>query len=335
MRAVVLEAPGSPVVTTVPDPSPRPGEVIVSVDACGICGTDQHIFDGEFAPTPYPIVPGHEFAGEVVALGQGVDHLEVGTVVAVDPTLPCHVCAACQGGRTNLCERWGAIGDTVDGAFAEYVAAPAANLYRLPTSVPRSWGPLVEPISCAVHAFDRLAWRPGSDVLIYGAGTWGWVRQQLLRHAGAGRVDVVDRNPDRLPRAAQLGADATAMSADEFDTARYDLVVDAAGAVGAIEDGLGRVARGGTLLVFGVTSADAVARFSPFSVYNDEISIVGSMAVLHSFGRARDLVAAGVFDGEALITARLAIDDYAAAIERFRAGTELKIQLVPKDGAPR
>lgn len=330
MRAVVLEAPGQPSVTTVPDPSPRPSEVVVAVDACGICGTDQHIFDGEFAPTPYPIVPGHEFSGEVVALGDSVDHLEVGTVVAVDPTLPCHVCPACQAGRTNLCERWGAIGDTVDGAFAEYVAAPAANLYELPVSIPRHWGPLIEPISCAVHAFDRLTWQPGSSVLLYGAGTMGLVLQRLLAHAGAGRIDVVDRNPDRLPRAARLGADATATSADELDASVYDLVVDAAGAVGAIEDGLARVARGGMFLVFGVTSADAVARFSPFSVYNDEISIIGSMAVLRSFGRARDLLAAGLINGDELITAQLPIDEYAAAIDRFRSGTELKIQLAPK-----
>jgi D-arabinose 1-dehydrogenase-like Zn-dependent alcohol dehydrogenase len=125
MRAIVIDQPGSFRVAKVPDPVPRAGEVIVKVECCGICGTDLHILAGEFPPTPYPITPGHEFAGLVVARGPDADdggrpRLEEGDRVAVDPSLYCGWCRRCRAGRDNLCANWGAIGDTVDGAFAEY-----------------------------------------------------------------------------------------------------------------------------------------------------------------------------------------------------------------------
>src|ERR1700676_4002733 len=121
MRAAIVDRPGSIRVGEVPDPKPRDRQVVVKVGACGICGTDLHIADGEFPPTPYPIIPGHEFAGRVVARGDGVpDDWRDGERVAVDPSLFCGHCPACRAGRGNLCANWNAIGDTVNGAFAEY-----------------------------------------------------------------------------------------------------------------------------------------------------------------------------------------------------------------------
>ena len=167
--------------------------------ACGICGTDVHIADGEFPPTPYPIIPGHEFAGRVVARGDGVpDGWRDGERVAVDPSLFCGYCPACRGGRGNLCANWNAIGDTVNGAFAEYVAVPAANAYRIPDSVDDAQGALIEPLSCAVHGLRRIGPVAGHDVLLTGAGTMGLLLLQLLRNAGARSVSVVDRKASRL-----------------------------------------------------------------------------------------------------------------------------------------
>lgn len=331
MRAVVLEQPGHPVVASVPDPSPSPGEVVVAVDACGLCGTDLHIYDGDFAPTPYPLTPGHEFCGEVVAVGAGVEHVREGDFAAVDPSLFCGHCDQCGRGRGNLCANWAAIGDTVDGAFAEYVTAPANNVYPLPDTVPRRWGTIVEPLSCAIHGMDRLPLGVGDDVLIYGAGTMGLLLGQLLRATGTGRVDMVDLNTDRLPLARRLVGEHAATNADELDRPSWDVVIDATGAVGAIEDGLVRVRRGGTFMVFGVAAPDAVARFSPFSVYHDELSIIGSMAVLHSFGRAAELLAGGVVDAESMISHRLPLESYEDAIGMLRAGDGIKIQLSPKE----
>jgi len=334
MRAALIEQPGSVSVTTVADPSPGPRDVVVEVSACGICGTDIHILDGEFAPTPYPIVPGHEFAGEVVAVGSGVTEVGEGDRVAVDPSLFCGECHYCAIGRGNLCARWNAIGVTKPGACAEYALAPVANCYRLPEEVPLDHGALVEPLSCAVHGFDLLPGRVGEHYLIYGAGTMGLLMAQLAQRAGAASVSIVDLNEGRLAVAAKMGADAVASSAAEFDRPDgWEVVVDCTGAVPAIEDGLRRVRRGGTFQVFGVAAADSSATFSPFRVYNDEITIVGSMAVLHSFGRAVDLMAKGVIDAATVISHGFALDQYPEALATFRAGTGRKLQIHPKGGS--
>jgi 2-desacetyl-2-hydroxyethyl bacteriochlorophyllide A dehydrogenase len=330
VNAVVVERPGKVSIQRVDDPTPGPREALIQVEACGICGTDMHILKGELPSTHYPIIPGHEFCGEVVAVGREVEHLRVGDFVAVDPNLPCRECHSCQAGRENLCENYAAIGVTRAGACAELVAAPAANAFILPADLPRAWGTLVEPLSCAVHGFDRLGAKLADRYLIYGAGTMGLLMAQLARRAGAATVDVVDIKESRLPVAERLGADRTATSADDLDRPHgWEIVIDATGVVVAIEDGLRRVRRGGTFLMFGVTPAEAAATFSPFRVYNEEITIVGSMAVLHSFERARDLLVGGAIDAAAMITHRIALDGYDAAIAAFRSGDGLKIQVVP------
>ncbi len=331
MKAVVIDAPNDLCVKRVDDPSPRTDEVVVQVEACGICGTDIHVLRGEFTPTRYPIVPGHEFCGEVVALGSDVSNVKVGDFVAVDPSLYDGTCRQCRAGRFNLCENWNGIGvGRTDGACAELVAVPAANAFRLPSEIPRHWGSLVEPLSCALHGIDQVGASVASEWLIYGAGTMGLLLAQLARENGASLIEMVERNPKRHELAKRLAADRVAVSADELDRPRgWDIVIDATGVVAAIEDGLKRVARGGTFLVFGVANADASASFSPFRVYNDEIRIVGSMAVLHSFERALALLVKGVVDCDAMVTNRFSLESYPSAIETFLAGTGLKVQVTP------
>ena len=331
MKAVVIEEPNKMVVGRIEDPSPGPGEAVIKVEACGICGTDIHVLRGEFAPTRYPIVPGHEFCGEVVAVAADVRNVKTGDFVAVDPSLFCGHCRQCRLGRFNLCENWNAIGvGSANGACAEFVAVPAANAFRLPSEMPRHWGALVEPLSCAVHGLDQVDLQVAGDYLIYGAGTMGLLLAQLAKDSGASRVDIVERNPRRHALATRLAADRVAVAADELDRPQgWDVVIDATGVVPAIEDGLRRVARGGTFLMFGVANADATATFSPFRVYNDEIKIIGSMAVLHSFERALTMLAKGVIDCEAMITNRFRLDEYQGAIDTFLAGSGLKVQVAP------
>jgi len=330
MRAVIIEEPGKVTIGTADEPAPGPREVVVAVAAVGICGTDIHIVDGEFAPTPYPIIPGHEFAGRVVAVGGGVTEVAVGDRVAVDPSLFCGECHYCAIGRGNLCERWNAIGVTRPGACADFAVAPVGNCYRLPEHLPLEHAALIEPLSCAVHGFDLLPGRIGEHYLIYGAGTMGLLMAQLARNAGAASVSVVDLNEPRLAVAAGLGADAVATGADALDRPQgWEVVVDCTGVVPAIEDGLRRVRRGGTFQVFGVAAAEATATFSPFRVYNDEITIVGSMAVLHSFGRAVDLMSRGVVDAATMISHHYPLDRYTDALDAFRARTGRKLQIRP------
>ncbi|MEV6315790.1 zinc-dependent alcohol dehydrogenase family protein [Streptomyces sp. NPDC051776] len=329
MRAALIEAPGKVTVTTVPDPAPGPREVVVDVASCGLCGTDLHILQGEFAPT-LPVVPGHEFAGEIVGVGAEVTEPAVGDRVAVDPSLYCYACRYCRTGHNNLCDRWAAIGVTVAGGAAEYAVVPAANCVRLPDHVDVRDAALIEPLSCAVRGYDVLGSRLGAEVLIYGSGTMGLMMLELAKRTGAARVDVVDINAERLATARKLGVSSAASSADEFGRPRgWDVVVDATGNAAAIQDGLGRVAKAGTFLQFGVSDYATTAAIEPYKIYNQEITITGSMAVLHSFERAADLFANGVLDPGLFISDRLPLEEYPQALDRFRAGQGRKIVVEP------
>lgn len=329
MRAAIINEPGSLTVGDRPEPTPAPDGVVVRVGACGICGTDLHIADGEFPPSPYPLVPGHEFAGTVTAVGdRAPGGLRPGDRVAVDPSLFCGHCGYCRAGRGNLCSNWGAIGDTVDGAFAEYVAVPAANCHRLPDTVSMREGALVEPLSCAVHGMRRIGVEAGEEFLVVGAGTMGLLLQQLLQNSGA-RVTVVDRNSERLRLAADLGAGATATDTADIAPGTFDAAVDVTGAPPAIEAAFDALGKGGRLLVFGVADENARVSLSPFRIYNEEITVVGSMAVLNSFGAAVDLIASGSIETAPLLTHALPLEEFPEALAMMRAGTGVKVQVVP------
>ncbi|MFK8850572.1 zinc-dependent alcohol dehydrogenase family protein [Streptomyces sp. Ac-502] len=330
MKAAVISAPGRVEVTTVADPAPGPREVVVDVAGCGLCGTDLHILQGEFAPT-LPVVPGHEFAGTVVATGAEVTGPAEGDRVAVDPSLYCYACHYCRIGRNNLCERWAAIGVTTAGGAAEFAVVPAANCVKLPEHVRTEDAALIEPLSCAVRGYDILrSQQLGTHVLIYGSGTMGLMMLELAKRTGAAGVDVVDVNPQRLATARQLGCGDAAVSADELDRPRgWDVVIDATGNERAIQDALGRVGKGGTFLQFGVSDYAARAVIEPYRIYNQEITITGSMAVLHSYERAAELFAAGVLDPDVFISDRLPLDRYAEALDRFKAGQGRKILVTP------
>lgn len=330
MRAAIWETPGKLTIGEVADPVPGPGELVIQVAACGICGTDLHIADGEFPPTPYPIIPGHEFSGRVAARGSGVQAgWREGDRVAVDPSLFCGHCPACRDGRGNLCADWNAIGDTVNGAFAEYVTVPAVNAYAIPDSVDDAQAALIEPLSCAVHGVRRLGPVVGQDILLAGAGTMGLLLLQLLRNAGARSVTVVDRKTPRLTAARAVGADAVAGDFAALGDRTFAVAVDATGAPSAIEACFRSLGRGGRLLIFGVAPGDAAVSLSPFRIYNDEITVLGSMAVLNSFGAAADLMAAGVIDTAPLLGTPVRLAGFPAALASVRAGEGIKVQVAP------
>jgi NADPH2:quinone reductase len=249
--------------------------------------------------------------------------------VAVDPSLFCGHCPACHAGRGNLCANWNAIGDTVNGAFAEYVAVPANNAYRLPDSVDDQQGALIEPLSCAVHGLRRIGSVLGEDVLLIGAGTMGLLLLQLLNRAGARSVTVVDRKAARLEVAKAVGAASVAGDVTEADRAAFGVAVDATGVPAAIEAAFASLARGGRLLIFGVASADVAVSLSPFRIDNDEITVVGSMAVLNSFGAAADLMAAGAVDTGPMLGPPFTLDQFPEALASVRHGEGIKIQVAP------
>ncbi|GAA2064358.1 zinc-dependent alcohol dehydrogenase family protein [Streptomyces carpaticus] len=329
MKAALIESVGKVSLTTVPDPTPGPRDVVVEVAACGLCGTDLHILQGEFAPT-LPIIPGHEFAGEVVGIGKDVTEVAIGDRVAVDPSLYCYECRYCRNGHANMCERWGAIGVSVPGGAAEYAVAPVANCVKLPEHVSTQDAALIEPLSCAVRGYDVMNSVLGARVLIYGSGTMGLMMLELAKRTGASGVDIVDINPERLATARTLGVSAAAVSADELDRPQgWEIVIDATGNAAAIQDGLGRVAKAGTFLQFGVADYATTATIEPYKIYNQEITITGSMAVLHSYERAADLFATGILDPQVFISDRLPLDQYPQALDQFAKGVGRKTVVTP------
>lgn len=334
MRAVVIQAPGRIEVAIVDDPAPGPEDVVVAVEACGLCGTDLRIVDGAMPEVRYPMVPGHELAGRVTAVGSHVTRLSVDELVAIDPATPCGSCRYCRAGRGNLCEPYRAVGITSPGGAAEYVRVAAAKCYTLPPGTSAMAGALIEPLACAMHGLDRAPLSLTDDVLIYGAGAMGLLVAQVLRRSGVGSLSMVDLRMDRLSAAEVVGATAVATKAELFDRPDgWDLVVDATGSVEAIEDGLARVHKGGAFLQLGVADAAVAARFSPYRVYHEEIVIVGTAAAHNSFDRARDLLVSGVVDTRSLITHTSSLADYSDALSAFRSGVGLKTQVLPASTA--
>lgn len=330
MRAINFSKAGAFALEELPDPIPGEFDAVMRVTAVGLCGTDIHVLDGEFEPTVFPIVPGHEAAGVIAAVGSGVTNLVVGDKVALDPTLVCGTCRNCHEGRGNLCDNWNGMGVARgNGATAELVLAPAANFHKLRDDTNLFHAALIEPLACAVHGFDLLPRTLGSHYLIYGAGTMGLMMAQIARFIGALSVSIVDINESRLAVATEIGFENTSQSANDFDRTEWTVVIDCTGAIPAIEDGLRRVARGGTFLHFGVAASHAQASYSPFEVYNNEISIIGSMAIARSFYRAVELFEAGVLNAEAMISHTFTLEEYGEALDLFRAGTGRKLQIIP------
>jgi 2-desacetyl-2-hydroxyethyl bacteriochlorophyllide A dehydrogenase len=328
VRAVVIAEPGRVEITSVPDPSPGPGDVVIEVAAVGLCGTDLHILDGEHGTLP--VVPGHELSGTVVATGGDVTTALVGDRVAVDPSLPCGACRWCRRGRQNLCATLGALGVTTTGGAAEFMRASATRCVVLSDEVDLHGAALIEPLSCAVRGYDVLRQQLGASVLIYGAGTMGLLMLQLARRSGAVSVDVVEPNERRRLVASTLGSSRVTTNAAELDRGDgWDVVIDATGNTGAIQDGLGRIARGGTYLQFGVASPSTSATINPYAVYNHELTITGSMAVHNSFERAAEIFAAGFIDWRALVTDQVPLERYADALDRFARGEGIKTQVLP------
>ena len=340
MRAVVIDAPNKFQVETQPDPTPGAGEILIRVGACGICGTDLHILDGDSPLARYPIIPGHEFAGEVVALGSDIVQnsgredaiIRVGSRVAVDPNLYCHHCEFCRTGHENLCVNYYALGVTRDGAIAQYVSVPMSSAYLLPDSLSLAEASLIEPVSCAVHGMHSINPRSGDTFLIVGAGTMGLLLLQLAVRGGASRVVMVDVNEQRLRTAESFGATQTYNDiavALKDEPLGFNCVIDATGVPAVIERAFMAVKRGGKFMIFGVAPNDARVSLSPFRIYNDEITIVGSMAVLFSFQAALDLMSAGVINTKAMLTASLPLEDFSHALEMVRRGKGVKTQIVP------
>ena len=246
----------------VPEPTAGPGQVVVDIKACGICGSDIHAYLGEHPLMQPPLVMGHEFSGTIKELGKDVTGLQIGQRITVEPLLVCGECQRCRSGRYNVCEDLRVMGCHADGAYAESLAVPAEKVVHLPNAVSFLDGAMIEPAAVAHHAARRAYLQGGEKILLFGAGTIGLFTLQMLKAYGAGPVTCVDLSEHRLSLAKNLGADQ-AVKATEGNLAQlkalksreqgFDLIVECVGGKGkALDAALDIAAKGSRLLVVGI-----------------------------------------------------------------------------------
>jgi Threonine dehydrogenase and related Zn-dependent dehydrogenases len=328
MKALVITKPHHAEVMDVPYPSPGPDDIVIKVEQVGICGTDFHIFEGEFL-SPYPIIPGHEFSGTVHELGSCVEGLRIGDRVTADPSLFCGRCVYCLTNRGNQCENWGALGNTVNGSMAEYVAVPARNVVRIPDAMSFTTAAFIEPIACVVHAMNRLQLKAGSSVLLFGAGAMGLQLVQTLARSGAGRLAVVDVSETKLALARELGATETVFVQDKkvLEGQTFDVVVDATGIPAVIEEAFRYLGKTATYLQFGVTPKNAQIKVSPFDLYHRDWTLLGSMAINYTFLSAFEWVKEGRIMLEPLVSKVITLEETASFLSRPKDAELLKVQI--------
>lgn len=333
MKAVVFTEPEKLNVETVPDPTCATDEIIVKVARSGICGTDIHIYKNEYL-SDFPLIPGHEFSGEIVEIGSDVTGLAIGDRVAVDPNLYCGACDFCRNEQANHCANWQGIGVTRSGGFAEYVNVPAKAAYKLPDSLTDAQAAFIEPLACVVWALKRMSVHPADRVLIVGSGPMGLLLQQALRHGGASEITVVDKQPDRLQLSQQFGAHHTiTANPQQHDELRdiaphgFDIVIDATGVPAVIESAFQHLKVRGQFLQFGVTPMNATIEISPYDIFHKDWTIIGSFALCYTFLPAIALLENNVIDVAPLVSHTLPLADFAAGFEQFITGDTLKVHL--------
>jgi len=345
MKALLLTAPSKLEYVDFPNPQPAADEVLVRVQACGICGSDIHGWDGSTGRRNPPLIMGHEAAGEIVATGPRVTRWRAGDRVTFDSTISCGGCAFCREGQINLCENRRVVGVAPaeykqHGAFAEQLAIPARILYRLPDDLPYDQAAMVEPVSIAIHAVQRTTIAPGSTAVVIGSGMIGLLVIQALRWAGARQVVAVDLADNRLALARQLGATHTINSGTADAAAEVARITGGLGAETAFEVvgftptlnlALSVLKRGGACVLVGNLSPKT-QDFPLQAVVTKEISVLGSCASAGEYPLCLDLIARGVINVKPMIEAVVPLADGAAWFSKLSAkdgGKYMKVILQP------
>lgn len=338
MKAIRLESVENLALREVGDPEPGPGEMLVRVEASGVCGTDRHLLHGEFPSTP-PVTIGHEFCGIVMKLGAGVTGFSTGQRITADPNIVCGRCEACQAGRINLCHNLRALGIHRDGGFATYAVVPQAQAYGLPANLKPEHGAFCEPIACCLHGIDLAQIPAGGSVAVLGGGVIGLLTVQLARLAGARRVVLSTRQVARRRVAEDTGATATVDAAASDPVAALtgpggplpggaDVVFECAGVPDTMKQMTHMARAGGTVVVLGVMPKGETVPWEPFDVLFRELRVLGSFINPFTHRRAADLVAAGALALDPLITRRMGLDEVPEVIRHPAAPGEVKAMAV-------
>jgi len=329
MRAARIARPGEILIEEMADQRPGPGEVRIRVAACGVCGTDVHIYRGEYLGD-YPIIPGHEFAGTIEEVVAGVSRFAFGDRVAVEPNISCSNCEDCLNNRQNFCRNWQAIGVTRSGAMAESVCVPEQAVFSI-GELPFDQGAFVEPLSCVIHGIERAEIDLAGRILILGAGPIGLLLLEMALLRGAARITAADRNRSRLERAAAAGASETVDDTGALPAEGFDTVIDATGAPPVMAATVDLVRPGGTILLFGVPPSESRMTVEPFKIFRKGLKLVSSFTSLRNSYQAVRLLTSGRIAVGNLISHRLPLEELEQGIELIERGTDdvMKVLIKP------
>jgi L-iditol 2-dehydrogenase len=344
MKALLLTEYKKMQVTDVDEPEVGPDDVLVQVEACGICGSDIHGYDGSTGRRIPPLVMGHEAAGIVVATGPNVSDLPNGTRVTFDSMVSCGQCDFCRTGDGNLCDNRMVLGVSCGeyrrhGAFAERISVPRRIVYRLPDTLPFEQAALVEAVSVAVHATNVTPITLGDTAVVVGAGMIGLLTLQAVRAAGATRVIAVDLNDKRLAVAKELGADDI-LRGDQCDVPAVvreltkgrgaDVAFEVVGATPTVQTAIESVRKGGAVTLVGNVSPTIELPLQ--SVVTREISLRGTCGCNGEYPQCIDLMNRGIINVTPLITAKISLSDGPSWFERLHAGDpdQMKVVVQPQ-----
>jgi len=324
MKAAVFYGKEDLRVEELPIPRPGPGEVLLKVRACGVCGTDLHIFDGDegAAPTPSGTVLGHEFAGEVVEVGSGVTGFRPGDRVCVDPNKLCNTCDFCRQGIGHFCTHMVGIGTTVNGGFAEYCCVPVSQVYPFGSSLSYEAAAMTEPVACCLHGMDMCDIQPGSAVAVIGCGMIGLLMLQLAKLKGAVTLVAVEPIAEKRAHAEKLGATLTVDPMTEDLAAvlaakgitRLDTVIECVGKPATIEQAISVAGQKSTVMMFGLTKPDAEIHIKPFEIFKKEITLKASYINPYTQKRALALIESGRLDVSSMIYRRITVEELPAML---------------------
>lgn len=338
MKAIVYDAPRSFAYRDVNEPSLENDDVLIRVKACGLCGTDLHIHEGEFGPR-FPLIPGHEFTGEIAAVGSAVDGWRAGDRVVANCNRSCGHCFYCRRGQYLRCENLVAYGIQMNGGFAEFLRVKASDVFAV-SSLPWREAIMVEPTACAVHGVEVLAVKPGADVLMFGAGPTGQVLAQLLKMNGAASLTVAAPAGPKLALAERLSADRV-VAVDRNDPEKhrralkeisangFDYVVEATGAPEMCAEAMRQTRRGGEVLIYGVYPERATFPVNPFDIFRHEITVKGSFAQINDFGRAVAYLESGQVKVGEIVSDEFELKDWDRALDNAWQRRGIKSVLIP------
>jgi D-arabinitol dehydrogenase (NADP+) len=317
MESVVIRKPKEIFVVEKEIPEPGPGEVLIQVMASGICGTDLHIYRGEYLGD-YPVIPGHEFSGVVTAAGSQVTRFHPGDRVAVEPNIACDNCSHCLNNRQNFCLNWQAIGVTLPGGMEQYVTAPEKAVFSI-GDLPYEQAAFMEPLSCVVHGVERAHIDLADKVAILGAGPIGDLILQMARLQGAAHITVLENNPGRAELAGLLGADRVVSRMEDLELNTYDVVIDATGVIPVMNRAIDFARHGGTVLLFGVPPSGKNMEVEAFKIFQKGLTLLSSYTSVRNSFQAVSLLQTGQVQVDPLISHRLPLKELPRALEMIES----------------